>query len=206
MPDDTGGQLPPAGLERERERTIESLSQHFAQDDINVEELERRLEVATRAKGVAELRALLADLDPSMGLAPIVAGTPVRPTPAVPMAVPARDRVVSIMGETKRRGAWSVPHHLDVTAVMSDTTIDLTQATLPVGAIELHLRVVMAQVKIIVPPGVTVDCRVSAFMGAVTEDVELGDQPRPGAPVVRLTGWAVMSEVQVKVRRLELNG
>jgi len=91
---------------------------------------------------------------------------------------------------------------------MSDTTIDLTQATLPPGIIDIHLRSMWAAVKIIVPPGLQVVNRLSSLMGSVGGGGEPDDETR-GAPawqsntVLRLSGWVLMAEVQTRVRRVE---
>ena len=53
---------PIVSLPAERERTIEELSLHFAHDNLTLEELERRLELAYRATSVAELRTLTSDI------------------------------------------------------------------------------------------------------------------------------------------------
>jgi hypothetical protein len=90
---------------------------------------------------------------------------------------------------------------------MSDATIDLTQATLPAGIIDIHVRSLMAAVKLIIPPGIQVVSRVGSLMGSVHGGGEPDATPdvpnwRAGT-VVRLTGWACMAEVSVKVRRRE---
>jgi hypothetical protein len=119
---------------------------------------------------------------------------------------PDRERVWSVMSETRRGGAWVVPQRLDLLAIMSDTTIDLTQAALPTGIIDIHVRSLMAAVKIVVPPGIQVVTRVGSLMGSVHGGGEPNDDASGGwkiGTVVRLTGWAMMAEVQTKVRRRE---
>lgn len=183
-----GGAL--ESLAQARERAIDTLSQHFAHDHITLDELERRLELAYRAGSVAEVRALVSDLEstPGAGAEPASVPAPI---------VPDHERIVSVMSENRRRGVWAVPQRLDVVAVMADSTIDLTQATLPSGIIDIRVKALMAAVKIIVPPGVRVANRVGAFMGSV--NVRPDDAPtRPELPVIRLTGWAVMAEVVLK--------
>ena len=62
--------------------------------------------------------------------------------------------------------------------------------------------------KIVVPPGLQVVNRLSSLMGSVRgggEPDEAGGQGggwKQGT-VIRLTGWALMAEVQTKVRRRE---
>jgi hypothetical protein len=190
----------------ERERIIQELSLQFANDNLSLDELELRMERAYKSGTIAELQRLTADL-PRTGVpapAPTASAIPVEEAPLAP----ERERVISVMSETKRRGAWLVPQRLELLAVMSDTTIDLTQSTLPPGIIDIHVRCLWAAVKVIVPPGLQVVNRLSSLMGSVTGGGEPDDERR-GVPawrsgtVVRLSGWALMAEVQTKVRRRE---
>jgi hypothetical protein len=117
------------------------------------------------------------------------------------------ERFFSVISETKRRGAWIVPQRLELLACMSDTTIDLTQAALPTGIIDIHVRSICAAVKIVVPPGLQVVSRISSLMASVHGGGEPNTKGDPGwnaETVIRLTGWALMAEVQTKVRRREL--
>ena len=190
--------VPAPSLGEARERVIQLLSEHFANDRLSLDELESRMELAYKATTPAELARLTNDL-PAAAEAPLPA-----PVPEV-LPMPDRERVYSVMSETKRAGAWLVPQRLDLMALMSDTTIDLTQATLPNGIIDIHVRSVCAAVKILVPPGLQVVSRISSLMSSVRG----GGEPNEAAggwkqgTVVRLSGWAVMAEVQTKVRRRE---
>ena len=201
---------PTLSLADARERMIEELSVQFANDNLSIEELEARMERAYKATSIADLQILTADL-PRVGTSE--ATTPARvPSPADrAMLAPERERVLSLMSETRRRGVWAVPQRLDLWAVMSDTTIDLTQAVLPPGIVDIHLRAVCASVKIIVPRGLQVVSRLSSVMSSVIGGSEPADQRAglpawQGATVVRLTGYAMMAEVQTKVRRRERGG
>jgi uncharacterized protein DUF1707/cell wall-active antibiotic response 4TMS protein YvqF len=197
---------PSQSVVEERERIIQELSLQFANDNLSLDELELRMERAYKSGTIAELQRLTADL-PRTGVpapAPTASAIPVEEAPLAP----ERERVISVMSETKRRGAWLVPQRLELLAVMSDTTIDLTQSTLPPGIIDIHVRCLWAAVKVIVPPGLQVVNRLSSLMGSVTGGGEPDDERR-GVPawrsgtVVRLSGWALMAEVQTKVRRRE---
>ena len=197
---------PVLSITDERERVLQALSHHFAQDNLSLDELESRMERAYKSATVAELQKLVADLPQTEA----AGGSAVEKVAAPPpVALPAeRERILSVMSETKRVGAWAMPQRLEVLAVMSDTTIDLTQVTLPPGIIDIHLRSMWATVKIIVPPGLQVVNRLSSLMGSVAGGGEPDDETR-GAPawrsntVLRLTGWVLMAEVQTRVRRLE---
>jgi len=202
-------QRPLLSLSDERERIIQQLSEHFANDRLSLDEMESRMELAYKASSIGELQRLTADL-PSPAAAAVPA---LLPAEAELQEVPRdRERMFAVMSETSRRGAWLVPQRLDLLAVMSDTTIDLTQAALPTGIIDIHVRSMWAAVKIVVPPGLQVVNRVSSVMSSVHGGGEPSDAEERAATdssgwrqgtVVRLSGWALMAEVQTKVRRRE---
>jgi hypothetical protein len=54
----------PDSLTAARERAIQSLSVHFANDALSLEELEQRIEQVYRAANVADVARLTADLAP----------------------------------------------------------------------------------------------------------------------------------------------
>jgi hypothetical protein len=194
-------QRPIVSLTDERERVIQQLSEHFANDRLSLDELESRMELAYKATSVGDLQRLTADL-PSLAAAPVPVPLPEEST----ALAPDRERLWSVMSETRRGGGWLVPQRLDLLALMSDTTIDLTQTTLPTGIIDIHVRSLMAAVKIVVPPGIQVVSRISSLMSSVHGGGEPNDESSGGwkaGTVVRLTGWALMAEVQTKVRRRE---
>jgi hypothetical protein len=198
------GDRPVVSIVDERERVIQRLSEHFANDRLSLDELEQRMELVYKATTAAELQRLTADL-PSEDTAAVPALIPAEELPAL---APDRERVFAIMSETRRGGAWAVPQRLDLLAVMSDATIDLTKAALPSGIIDIHVRSLCAAVKIVVPPGLQVVNRVSSLMSSVRGGGEPTDTAgganawRQGT-VVRISGWALMAEVQTKVRRRE---
>ena len=190
----------PVSLEREREKVIEQLSQHFAVDNIGLEELERRMALVYRASDIPSLRELTRDL-PTMGEASPAARHARAPVPAA--FLPEEGRIVSVMAQTKRKGVWQPPRQLDLWCVMSETHLDLTQAQLAQGVTEIEVRALMAQVKIIVPPGVRVVCQPSAFMAEVADETSDPPPVGSGAPVIRITGMVIMTELKVFVRSRE---
>ncbi len=203
MPSPSPEQRPILSLTDERERVIQLLSEHFANDRLSLDELESRMELAYKAGSVSELQRLTADL-PTASALPV----PAPEAAALPALAPDRDRIFAVMSETSRRGPWIVPQRLDVLAIMADTTIDLTQTALPTGIIDIHIRSLWAAVKVVVPPGLQVVNRLSSLMGSVggggapNDDAGSGGAWKEGT-VIRLSGWAVMAEVQTKVRRRE---
>jgi hypothetical protein len=193
-------------IDGEREKTVALLSEHFAQDNITLEEFEKRIEAVYRAPTLSALRDLTRDLVGESA----AASSAVAPVGTAKSGVVAdypleHERITSIMSETKRTGPWSPARKMDVWSVMSETVLDLTQATLQPGVTEIRLRALMASVKIIVPPGVRVVLQASALMATVSDETVDPPAVGSGAPVVRVTGRVVMTELVAVMRRRELS-
>lgn len=211
---ESGGSTPLAP--QARERAIEELSARFANDELTLDELERRLERVYKVRTTAELEALFADLrsgpivprpasPAAAALTPYAAAAsnqPLAPLPLSPSgaALTGRpERMVAVMSNTKRRGAWTAGARLELLGIMSDTTIDLTQAVLPPHDMEIDVTAFMAAVKIVVPRGMPVVSRVGAVMGSVINRSE-ARAPSAHYPTLHVSGTAVMAEVKVIVR------
>jgi len=197
---------PVPSLTRAREQKINELSQYFANDDLSLDELERRIELVYKVGSIAELDSITADLRPS----PVSAGmTPANAAPRqqIMTAMDARrGRLLAIMGESRRTGRWLVPSELRVVSLMSDTQLDLTQAVMASGVAEIHVTAMWSSCRLIVPPGMRVINEMHAVMASVTSSADEMDPPgvtRTNAPTIRLTGTALMAEVKVTVRRKE---
>ncbi len=198
-----------SSLSRAREAKINELSTHFANDDLTLEELERRIERVYKAASVAELEEITADLRRAMTLpadqSSAVSSSRSSAVSLGTSAIPSR--LVALMSSTRRVGRWLVPPKLDLVAIMSDTKLDFTHAAMPGSVVDVHLRAVMASCKLVVPPNVRVINETHAVMANVrsrASEVLPGDAPAsPEAPVIRLTGYALMADVTVVVRRLE---
>lgn len=190
-------------VDGEREKTIALLSEHFAQDNLSLEELERRMEAAYKAATVPALRDLTRDLVAEPATAALA---PVKHVARAVADYPVEhERITSIMSETKRTGPWSPARKMDVWCVMSETVLDLTQAMLQPGVTEIRLHGLMASIKVIVGPGVRVVLQASALMASVSDETVDPPAVGSGAPVVRITGRVIMSELVAVVRRRELS-
>ena len=197
---------PVPSLNRAREQKISELSQHFANDDLSLDELERRIELVYKAGTVAELDAITSDLRAALAPPPVSQGATVGSRHQLVAPDARHGRLVAIMGESRRTGRWLVPGALRVIAVMSDTRLDLTQAVMASGTSEIHITAMWTACRLIVPPGMRVINEMHAIMSSVTSNADEMDPPgvsRPSAPTIRLTGTALMAEVKVVVRRRE---
>lgn len=182
-----------AMLRQQRELAITRLCRHFALDHLEAEELEQRIDRAHQAATAAELEALFE------GLPPLEQAT-------APLPVPRRGTpddfqiVLALMGGTQRKGSWTPPRSLYVTAVMGGAVLDFREAHLATGVTEVYVLALMGGVEIIVPPGVHLESHGVGIMGGF-EHAGRGRFPVDASvPVIRVTGAAIMGGVEVRVR------
>ena len=193
----------PAGsrdLDVVREDVVQALGVHFANDVISIEELDRRLTLAVRATTHSELTDILRDLPivPDYARGPAAVS---RTAVATSRDVPPRGFIGAFMGGTSRKGAWHVPRHLKVLAIMGGVELDLTGACFAPGVTEIEVYALMGGVEVIVPHGVRVEALGFAVMGgfdATAGDVQILD---PLQPVIRLTGFAGIGGVEARHKK-----
>jgi hypothetical protein len=192
----------------ERQRTIDSLCEAFANDEIEVEEFERRVATAHRASTAQDLRRLLDDL-PSGRLPakPVDASAPVPAsdyTGHVPRRHPGDVRewafTVGIMGGMSRQGYWVPAAHNVAIGVMGGCSLDFREAAFPPGETELHVLAFWGGIEIIVPPWLRVEVSGIGLMGGFDHAQNAAPPADPNAPVLRISGVAIMGGVGIETR------
>lgn len=187
-------------FERARERTLQALGLHFAYNDLSMEDLERRLELAVRATSFGELEALEAHLPP-LSEARSAGGDAMQLRVVDDEKVPPRGVLAAFMGGTERKGRWLVPKHLKVWAVMGGVELDLRNARFAPGVTEIEVTAIMGGVSIAVPHDVGVESTGVAFAGGFVTDAGDPDALDEGRPIIRLSGMACMGGVEAAVKR-----
>jgi DUF1707 SHOCT-like domain len=184
-------------LAQRRDATVDLLCRVFAQDGLDMDELEQRLDAAHRATSLAELDRLVADLPAEGSPAPV----PERSAAAAPTPAHARQRglMLALFSGARRRGAWTPPEHLVVLATMGGAELDFREATLPGHAVTVTTVAVMGGVDIVVPPEMRVYVNGIAILGGFDHD-NTGARPAADAPVLHVNGFACMGGVHVSVQ------
>ena len=187
-------QLPTRPIEQVRERVVEALSEHFARDNISLDDLETRMARVYAATTPAEVDALLD------GLPALTTGAPLPVVSESNAVVPRlRERLVAIMSGIVRRGLWKIPRRLRVVAIMGGVQLDLREAELPPGVTEIRAFIFMGGLDVRVAPGVRLETDGVAIMGGFEDRVDEAGAGRD-APVVRITGIAIMGGVSAQVQ------
>jgi hypothetical protein len=189
-------------LRDRREAVIAALSAHFANDVLDMDEFEQRVDLAHRATSVAALDELLTDLEPAADARPgaSLVSRAEAPQGAVATRGQAK-RVLTILSSTQRKGTWRVPGKLRVVTVMGAVDLDFREAEFGPGVTEVKVTSVMGAVSIVVPPDLQVVCDGVSVLGHF-EGMEGGAGERnPDAPLLHITGAAVMGALEISTRR-----
>ena len=178
-----------------RDQVIAALTDSFAQDLFDVDEFDRRIDLAHRATSLAELDELVKDLAPAKSTALV-------PTPSQEALAswPERRAMRAILGGFDKKGRFNVARRMTVTCFWGGGTLDLREAQFAPGVTEVRITAIMGGVEIIVPPWLAVECDGTAIMGGF-EELERGHGvPDPGRAMLRITGFAFMGGVSIETR------
>jgi hypothetical protein len=181
----------------EREATMDALRDAAAEGRLTFEELADRIDAAASATTRGELDRLTRDLPADVFPARVARAAPAAPSGAS-VSTPAVQS--SVFGDVSRSGPWRVPEHSRFSTVFGDVVLDLREAVVRYGRIEVHAGTVFGEITLLVPEGVVVDVRTKTVFGSVRQKAGL-DGPT-GAPVVVLTGSTWFGDVRIKSQRL----
>jgi len=189
----------------DRERVAQILHNAMAEGRLSVSELEERLDKVYAAKTFGDLEPMTRDLP--VGRQASALQLP-RPGPAPVNRVGGRgtsSNAIAILSGTERKGMWTIPPTFTSVAMMGGVEIDLTDARFEDAETTIQAFAVMGSVEIYVPDDITVQVTGTGFMGAFDNRVQDQGQPRPGAPLVRVTGLAFWGAVEIKRRKRKKN-
>lgn len=179
----------------DRDRYATVLQDAYAQGRLTRDEYDERLDSCMRAKTYAELEPLVADL-PANNL-PVV-----RPAAEVARTSSSSPPMIAIFSGVERKGAWTLEDDSVAVAVFGEVKLDLRQATIQPGINEIKAFAILGSVEIVVEPGTVVDC---SGIGILGEFARSGDAlpAVADAPVIKVTGLALLGSVNVKEKRLK---
>jgi Domain of unknown function (DUF1707)/Cell wall-active antibiotics response 4TMS YvqF len=185
MPSGPPDRVPLRASDAERERVAGVLREGAAEGRITLEELSERLQLAYAARTQPELDAVVEDL-PGRDTVPSGADRP-----------SAARWTVAVIGNEDRGGRWRPGEDTRALALIGDCTVDLRQAQLEGGEIRITAIAVLGDVRVVVPPGVAVELEGVALIGDKKYRLGEAPEPPPGAPRVRVKGYAVVGDVTV---------
>lgn len=113
---------------------------------------------------------------------------------------PGQSLTVALMGGSTRAGHWTCAAEHTAATMWGGIQIDLREADFSAQHTTIRCFAVMGGIELLVPDDLDVRSSGVAIMGGFVSD-PLTDSPlpaRPGAPVVEITGLALMGGVEIK--------
>jgi hypothetical protein len=165
-----------------RERIIEQLKRHFANDELTEAELESRLKEAYAARTVSDLENIVVDL-PSL------------------VAARTDTNIKATFSGQERKLSGLVPPAMTLNARMGYVELDLRDATFAPGITTIDVRSFMGYVEIHLPEGVRVESHGRALFGYFAVKGFDEDSER----VVRITGRATFGYAEVLLPEAEVD-
>ena len=182
----------------DRDRIADILRDALAEGRLDASEHSERLDGVYAAKTLGELEPLVRDLPVGRGAATAPAAGATRGYD--PSLGGENPNLVAILGGADRKGQWRVGNRITAVAIMGGVDIDLTEATFTSPELVIHCTAIMGGINIRVPENVTLrGGGVIGIMGG--SDIKAFESPDPGAPVVRLDGFAFWGGVDAKAKR-----
>lgn len=185
----------------DRERIARVLHDSMAEGRLTVNELEERLDKVYAAKTFADLEPLIRDLP--AGAQSRAVAVP-QPSAVSSNRIGGRgtsSNAIAIMSGTDRKGVWTIPPTFTSVALMGGVEIDLSEARFEDAETTIQAFAIMGGIEIYVPDDVAVQVNGTGFMGAFENHAQNQAQPRPGVPLVKITGLAFWGGVDVKRRK-----
>ena len=181
------------------------LSTAFADDALTLDQFEERVAAVYRVGSFAELSALTADLTEHASPAAPARSRGGRASSALAPAsramtdtVPAHDRRFAILANLEHHSMAVVPRQLALSAVLGNVEIDLRDAKFGVGETEIHVHAVFGHIAVTLPAGTRVDQQASGILGSIECPPSPWSLRQRNAPVVRLTGRALLGAVEIR--------
>jgi Domain of unknown function (DUF1707)/Cell wall-active antibiotics response 4TMS YvqF len=154
----------------EREQAVVSLRESRAAGRLTLEEFMARVDEAYAARTLDELEGVLRELPQEA---------------AAPLARRRRRRLTfAAFGRVIRRGRWRVGRRTFAVSVFGDIDLDLRQAEVEDPVVSVRVLALFGNVDVYVPEGIEVDVGGVVVLGHRREWGR--DEPRPGAPLLRV--------------------
>lgn len=182
----------------EREEAVRLLTSGFASDTLSVDEFERRVAEVYRAESPQALQKITADLP---------AATPDATSSAVPARVDSptdiarrpSSQIASVLSAVERSVQGPMPECLEVRSTVGSLELDLRRADFPPGVTEIRIRSLLGNIEIELPEHVRVENEGHAFLGSFSVRGRSRARGDDSAPVVRITGRAILANVEVEL-------
>jgi hypothetical protein len=168
----------------DREAAIARLQGSCADGRLTLDEFADRVGLTFAARTAGDLERVTGDL-------PVLSGGRPRREPT--------GRVISVFGGTRQSGRWRPARPTKAIAVFGSCLLDLTDAEVDGGEVEIRAIAVFGGIEVLVPEGVAAELTGLTIAG--TKDFKVKAPSQPDQPVVRVHATTVFGGVTVRTPR-----
>lgn len=186
-------------LKKIREEVIDQLVVNYAHQEITLAAFENRLDIAIDTDDRALLLEQVADLE-------LKADNQYQKAKAEKLSEDKaffvensadHQKITKVFSSAKQNGPWVTGEKISMTSVLSDFTLDFTDAIFNFPVVHIKLFGLLTSDTILVPEGVRVVCNVSTYLGTVNSRV-FGSADE-GAQTIIIHGNLILGSMDIKV-------
>jgi len=185
-------------LKNIREEVIDQLVMNYAHQEITLEAFEKRLDMAMDTADRSVLMEQVADLD-------LKTDNQYQKTKAEKLSKNQNyfdddnhEKITRILSSSVQNGPWVTGEKISVTSILSDFTLDFTDAIFNFPVVHINMFSLLTHDTIYVPEGVRVVCKTSNFMSSVNSKV-FGSTDENAQTIV-IHGKTILSAMDIKIR------
>ena len=161
--------LGPVGLSHFRKLVVDVLTDAYANDRISIEEFDKRVGLAHELADKDKLELLISGMGLENELkSMMVAGEEGanNPKTALQLFKPEPTKLVAMLGNITREGAWRPSEDMSVSVYFGSGKIDFRDASfMQLSEIRLKVFVVMGSLDIFIPDTMRIKCEGAGFLG-----------------------------------------
>ena len=183
-----------------REEVIDQLVMNYAHQEITLEAFEKRLDLAIDTEDRNVLLEQVADLD-------LKTDSQYQKTKAEKLSKDKHffddksdnhEKIRRVLSSSTQSGPWIVGEKISVTSVLSDFTLDFTDAIFNFPVVHIKMFSLLTHDTIFVPEGVRVVCKASSYLGSINSRV-FGSADENAQTIV-IHGNCIVSSMDIKIR------
>jgi hypothetical protein len=187
-------------LKHIREEVIDQLVMNYAHQEITLEAFERRLDLAMDTEDRSILLEQVADLD-------LTTDNQYQKTKAEKLSRDKyyfdndsddHEKITRVLSSSTQNGPWVVAEKISVKSILSDFTLDFTDAIFKFPVVHINMFSLLTADTIYVPEGVRVVCKASSYLGSI-ESTVFGSVDENAQTIV-IHGNCILSSMDIKIR------
>ena len=186
-------------LKNIREEVIDQLVINYAHQEITLAAFENRLDIAIDTEDRSVLMEQVADLE-------LTSDKEYQRAKAAKLSEDEyffdenseyHQKITKFLSSDKQDGPWVTGEKITLTSVLSDFTLDFTEAIFNFPVVHIKVFGLLSSDTILVPEGVRVVCNASSFVSSINSHV-FGSADEEAQTII-IHGTRILSSMEIKV-------